>query len=857
MKYKNILISIVAIVSVAFSLLVRIIDRGAYYSGWDTIGPAKGHFLISTQSFLDAFNYVFYTLRHFQHWNHAISLVYTIIPGYLVSIWPWEYWGHLITFILTISTLWLILKISNLPLRRSWILLLALGTSPALLSYSVAGYPYITGFLPHALAFIIILSSRIYKKWYFSLFFCLIIYELSWNFYELGKTVFVVFLAASILKRKVPWMTRIVWVLGAVLQLFMLNKYAGMNVSFFTNIDLLGLNEIWLKIQYLGNSFFGSERLDLPILFVLGTISFFFFKKNRWLFFISYMTQVALVVLLVFKGNDMLRPRRFLVVEFYSIMLIANMFRELKLSTLSGKTLKTALVVSLLIGNIWQISHLLQYIEKPITRRSHAMPFTYSQADYFVHSTEIGWYLEMKSRLDFGEKLFLIYNLTAFPENTTDPAAVLERLYLYLGHDRFIDSVFVFGSNSNISFVKPLETAQCRYSCVPIKPMNELESFLDDIYNEGIISPSTITFYYLQDQPPTYLNIFESDAARIFSEIRERFIVKLESPPQSKYMRFKITKKANKNQFYQGFCLEPNESKYQLLKSGKIEEKSFLWRGLPLDLTWVKNPAKNSPFILRRPWENKPFSLKLSGILNILEIGNYDFILGSKGNATITLDGEVIVDRKNKPEFGLVQYSLILERGNYPFEVEYNDSRLQAHLIVDINRADQALPSTLKPMNKSFEPVRIDSLFPEGLKGHYYKNINWTGEGKKIGDEILISESLEANWWTGPSAVSKKPWNIDYFSLRLKGNMVITKPGYYQFVLGSDDGSLLYLNGDLVIDNGTPHAYLEKDASIYLKVANYSFRLEYFDIMAHARLKFKVNRMIPKKSYNRKLCLRC
>ena len=38
---------------------------------------------------------------------------------------------------------------------------------------------------------------------------------------------------------------------------------------------------------------------------------------------------------------------------------------------------------------------------------------------------------------------------------------MLERLYLGLGHERFVDSVFVFGSRT------------CRYCCLPIHPLKD------------------------------------------------------------------------------------------------------------------------------------------------------------------------------------------------------------------------------------------------------------------------------------------------------------------------------------------------------------------------------------------------
>ena len=674
-----------AILSVVFSLLVRVVYRGPYYPGWDTLGQAHGLFLVSTQSFWDAFSYIFYSIRHFQCWNHTNSLLYTLIPGYLGSLWPWEYWGHLLTFILFMLTLWMIIKLIDLPIWESWIIILALGAAPSLLSFSVAGYPYVTGFLPHALALWITLDRRICKNWLLTLFFCLATNELSWHLYELGKTLFVVFIAAAILHREVPLRTRAVWILTSAIQLGMVMKYSGANVGSLLYFDQLGVHKIASNILSFSYSLFVAQMLDIPVLFVSGIISFFFFKNNRRFLLILFIVQIGLVVLLAIKGMDLVRPRRFLVVDFYCMVGIASMFRKSNMVSRFGKIPKIALICLLLVGNIWQILNLLHYIKVPIQKQRYPMPYTMSQADYLIPAPEVDWYLEMRSRVNAGEKLILIYNLSAYPENTTDPAGVLERLYLYLGHNRYRDSVFVFGSPLYLGSEPLFGTVQCRYSCVPVRPLEEIETFLDGIQQGSTISPTMVTVYYIQPQVTTYRHLFELDAAKIFEEIRNRFVIRLDSPKESKYMRFKITARESQNSSFLGFTIEPKDGGYQLNMGGFLQEKSFSWRGFPLDITWVDDPPENTPYFLKRPWEKKPFSLKLSGILHIFETGLYTFLLGSDDGAILNLNGQVVIDNSGRHIFQLVQRSLVLVRGSYPIEVTYSDGGGEAHLLLDLN----------------------------------------------------------------------------------------------------------------------------------------------------------------------------
>lgn len=825
------LISSFALFSVGLSLWLRVVYRGPYYPGWDVLGPAHGLFLVSTRSFLDAVVSVFHSTRYFQYWNHANSLLYTLIPGYLGSLWPWEYWAHLLTFVLFVLTLWLLVGLLDLPFRQSWIVLLAWGASPALLSFSVAGYPYITGLLPHALALWITLDNRIRRNWIVSLALCLVANELSWHLYELGKTLFVVFIAAAFLHRYVPLRIRIVWLLGAAIQLAMVLAYPGGNVGVVLQPGSVTIGTIGASIANLGKAFFYYQLLDSPVLLVMGLFSMFFLKSHRWFFLSLLLFQVGLVVALGMQGADWLRPRRFLLVEFYCIVAVVGMFRESAGVSWFGERPKIVLVALLCVGNIWQMANLVDYMKVPVEKQSYPMPFTYSQADYRVPAEEVNWYLDVRSRVDAGKKLLLVYNFSAYPENTTDPAGVLERLYLSLGHTRFIDSVFVFGST------------QCRYACLPIRPLATLEAFLDGIRTGSPTPPEAFAVYYLQDFHPMHkrvanTSIYELESATIFANIRKRFIIRLESPRESRFMRLTIADKLLKDSPSPGFTFRTGVSKYEQRADSVIRSQPFAWRGVPLDLLWIEDPLDATAYLAKRPWGREPFSLELSGTLHITRQGAYNVLLGSYDGAVLKMDGRTLLDNSGAHPFQLMQCSLMLKRGDHRLDVSYADEGQMGRLLADVYPIhDEALQDS---PSICFETLPIARFFPEGLRKQYYHAVDWSGENKEAGPEIQVEESVEAHWKRTPGLPSH-PWDPP-FSLRLEGRMNVAEAGMYRFDLGSDDGSRLFLDGAVVLDNGGSHAYLAKDTDLHLKAGTYDFRLDYFNSVGDGRLKLSVRR---------------
>ena len=69
----------------------------------------------------------------------------------------------------------------------------------------------------------------------------------------------------------------------------------------------------------------------------------------------------------------------------------------------------------------------------------------------------------------------------------------------------------------------------------------------------------------------------------------------------------------------------------------------------------------------------------------------------------------------------------------------------------------------------------------------------------------------------------------DQFALRFTGNILVPRSGTYTFFIGSDDGSRIYLDGRLLINNDGLHGMVEKSASIDLAAGSHALVVTYFD----------------------------
>ncbi len=111
----------------------------------------------------------------------------------------------------------------------------------------------------------------------------------------------------------------------------------------------------------------------------------------------------------------------------------------------------------------------------------------------------------------------------------------------------------------------------------------------------------------------------------------------------------------------------------------------------------------------------------------------------------------------------------------------------------------------------------------QGLLGQY-----WAGAVPGQGALLATrTEAVDFDWGAGaPAGVT-----ADRFAARWSGSVIADVGGLYRFQTVSDDGVRLWVDGQLVIDNWTPHgATADTSAALRLEAGRrYAIRLEYFE----------------------------
>jgi len=106
-----------------------------------------------------------------------------------------------------------------------------------------------------------------------------------------------------------------------------------------------------------------------------------------------------------------------------------------------------------------------------------------------------------------------------------------------------------------------------------------------------------------------------------------------------------------------------------------------------------------------------------------------------------------------------------------------------------------------------------------GLSAEYFTNERFAGTPAVATiDPVVSTEQIDAAWVGDPPPT---------FSARWLGHVTIGRPGLYTFATRSDDGSRLWIDDRLVVDNSGEHVPLTRAARIQLDAGAHRVWIEY------------------------------
>jgi DNA-binding beta-propeller fold protein YncE len=231
---------------------------------------------------------------------------------------------------------------------------------------------------------------------------------------------------------------------------------------------------------------------------------------------------------------------------------------------------------------------------------------------------------------------------------------------------------------------------------------------------------------------------------------------------------------------------------------------------------WAGAEAQGDPALQRREasldgqWDAQPllpppFAARWEGSLYIPAYGRYVLTLTASGtaSATLSLNDEAVLSA----EGGSAEVTRTLAIGFHALSLEYRSGAAPGVL-----RLEWRGPAGegLVPAANFFAPLPAARY---GLVGYYYPNADWQGPPALVQRDAYIA----------PNNPLPEPYSIAW-----RGKVAAPRAGQYVFGTRSDDGSFVFVNGQMVVDNGGVHGSEYREGAIDLEAGFHDIEVRYF-----------------------------
>lgn len=212
------------------------------------------------------------------------------------------------------------------------------------------------------------------------------------------------------------------------------------------------------------------------------------------------------------------------------------------------------------------------------------------------------------------------------------------------------------------------------------------------------------------------------------------------------------------------------------------------------------------------------FGADITATINVASAGSYTFNTTSDDGSVLLIDGQEVVN--NNANQGATQRigSINLSAGLHIMEVQYYQGG-------GGNELQATLPAGVSYLYE--QPTLAVYQDPGPLPGGSPVPPPLVESGATLVGGIPITSPNGVSFGLPNSNWS--PFNLQTnFSAEMHAAFLIPTSGNYTFNTGSDDGSVLFIDGQMVVDNSYYQGYTIRQGTVFLTAGLHPFDLQYF-----------------------------
>jgi len=239
------------------------------------------------------------------------------------------------------------------------------------------------------------------------------------------------------------------------------------------------------------------------------------------------------------------------------------------------------------------------------------------------------------------------------------------------------------------------------------------------------------------------------------------------------------------------------------------------------------------------------YSVRWTGSFTVHNAGSYSFWVESDDGSILYIDGGVVVNNDGLHGMVAKQANKDISAGFHSLKLEYFERGGHAGMLFKLKGPDTAnawsygqsyiyhgeaeVARTVKAKNHSESGFREEAFFfsmGDRIPSLAERSPDMVKRVKKVWYEST------GNSWPGYK-------RSDDFAVRWTGFLRVEKAGSYTFWISSDDGSKVYLDNMVVVNNDGLHGMREKTGSKFLEAGEHFIKLECFERGGGAGMLFK------------------
>ena len=249
------------------------------------------------------------------------------------------------------------------------------------------------------------------------------------------------------------------------------------------------------------------------------------------------------------------------------------------------------------------------------------------------------------------------------------------------------------------------------------------------------------------------------------------------------------------------------------------------WFGLPdFDFLTPVTSGKLDAFNLTPAQRADEFAIRFTSKLYVPQDGMYTFYTVSDDGSELLINDQLVVDNNGIHAPTEQQGSLTLTAGLHDIEVGYLEYLGGQSLSVTWEGPGFARKDISSDLTTGLIELAVPHELEVPASGVNYDYFE--GTWNSLPDFNTLTPVSSGNIETFSIEPAQKD---DAFAFRYKARIQTETDGLYTFYTASDDGSQLFINGQLVVDNDGVHPAIEQSGSIDLLAGLHEVEVRYFE----------------------------